>query len=85
LNTSRKNTRITIVGFPSGNGTPAILRKLGVTLTIKVSRLTVEWYGNAGKPFIQLDPAELATEGITLHENLAMSRSVHAGSGMRMQ
>jgi hypothetical protein len=38
---------------------------------IKVSGLTVEWYGNAGKPFIQLDPAELASEGIVLHENLA--------------
>ena len=38
---------------------------------IKVSGLTVEWYGNAGKPFIQLDPAELANEGIILHENLA--------------
>lgn len=38
---------------------------------IKASGLTVEWYGNAGKPFIQLDASELANEGIILHENLA--------------
>jgi len=38
---------------------------------IKVSGLTVEWYGNAGKPFIQLDPTELANEGIILRENVA--------------
>ena len=38
---------------------------------IKVSGLTIEWYGNAGKPFIQLEPAELANEGIILHQNLA--------------
>jgi hypothetical protein len=34
---------------------------------IKASNLTVEWFGNAGKPFIQLDPAELFKEGIILH------------------
>ena len=37
---------------------------------IKVSGLTIEWYGNAGKPFIQLEPTELANEGIILHQNL---------------
>ena len=34
---------------------------------IKASGLTVEWFGNAGKPFIQLDAAELAKEGLILH------------------
>lgn len=34
---------------------------------IKNSGLKVDWYGNAGKPFIQLDEGELAAEGITLH------------------
>jgi hypothetical protein len=38
---------------------------------IKVSRITVQWYGNAGKPFIQLDPIELANEGIILRGNVA--------------
>jgi len=33
---------------------------------IKTSGLTVEWFGNAGKPFIQLDAGELANEGIML-------------------
>jgi hypothetical protein len=37
---------------------------------IKDSALTVEWYGNAGKPFIQLDPTELANEGIILRGNV---------------
>jgi hypothetical protein len=37
---------------------------------IKNSGLKVDWYGNAGKPFIQLDEAELAAEGISLHPNL---------------
>ena len=34
---------------------------------VKDSGLIVEWFGNAGKPFIQLDPAELFEEGIILH------------------
>jgi hypothetical protein len=37
---------------------------------IKNSGLKVDWFGNAGKPFIQLDESELAAEGITLHPNL---------------
>jgi hypothetical protein len=38
---------------------------------VKVSGLTIEWYGNAGKPFIQVDPMELANEGIILRGNVA--------------
>jgi hypothetical protein len=38
---------------------------------IKASGLTVHWYGNAGKPFIQVDPVELANEGIILRGNVA--------------
>ncbi|MBW0001430.1 MAG: hypothetical protein JO015_20235 [Verrucomicrobia bacterium] len=37
---------------------------------IRSSGLKVDWFGNAGKPFIQLEETELATEGITLHPNL---------------
>jgi hypothetical protein len=48
---------------------PEILQQLREL--IKVSGLTVEWYGNAGKPFIQVDPTELADEGIILRGNVA--------------
>lgn len=48
---------------------PEILQQLREL--IKVSGLTVEWYGNAGKPFIQVDPMELANEGIILRGNVA--------------
>jgi hypothetical protein len=45
---------------------------------VKASRLTVEWFGNAGKPFIQLDPAELFQEGIILHGIVAEDELVRA-------
>jgi hypothetical protein len=34
--------------------------------TVKGSGLSINWYGNAGKPFLQLDPDELAKTGIHL-------------------
>jgi hypothetical protein len=34
--------------------------------TIKESGLSINWYGNAGKPFVQLEPDELAGAGIHL-------------------
>jgi hypothetical protein len=37
---------------------------------IQTARLKIDWYGNAGKPFIQLDPEELRSEGISLHPSL---------------
>jgi hypothetical protein len=36
------------------------------TETIRSSGLKIDWYGNAGKPFIALDPEELAQAGIHL-------------------
>jgi hypothetical protein len=45
---------------------------------VKASGLTVEWFGNAGKPFIQLDPAELFKEGIILHGIVAEDELVRA-------
>ena len=45
---------------------------------VKASGLTVEWFGNAGKPFIQLDPAELLKEGIILHGVVAEDELVRA-------
>jgi hypothetical protein len=45
---------------------------------IKASGLTVEWFGNAGKPFIQLDAAELAKEGLIMHGIVPEDRLVHA-------
>lgn len=38
--------------------------------TIRVSGLQIDWYGNAGKPFIELDPDELSKEGIALHSHI---------------
>ncbi|HEY0790886.1 MAG TPA: hypothetical protein VGD78_07460 [Chthoniobacterales bacterium] len=46
--------------------------------TVKASGLAVDWYGNAGKPFIQLDEVELAAEGIVLHPNLTDEPLVQA-------
>jgi hypothetical protein len=34
--------------------------------TVQLSGLQLDWYGNAGKPFIELDPKTLATEGLHL-------------------
>jgi len=45
---------------------------------VKASGQTVEWFGNAGKPFIQLDPAELFKEGIVLHGVVAEDELVRA-------
>jgi hypothetical protein len=39
--------------------------------TIRQSRLRVDWYGNAGRPFVDPDPTDLAADGIALHPNLA--------------
>jgi hypothetical protein len=39
--------------------------------TIRRSGLRVDWYGNAGRPLIKVDPADLASDGIALHPNLA--------------
>lgn len=38
---------------------------------VKASGLRVHWFGNAGKPFVELDPGELAAEGLLLHPHLA--------------
>ena len=38
---------------------------------IRLSGLRIDWYGNAGKPFINLDPESLAQEGIILHSHVA--------------
>lgn len=38
--------------------------------TIRESGQPMHWFGNAGKPFIELDPFELSREGIALHPNL---------------
>jgi hypothetical protein len=38
--------------------------------TIGRSGLQIDWCGNAGKPFIQLDPDELSKEGIFLRSHL---------------
>lgn len=55
---------------------PEILEK--VRGLIKASGLTVEWFGNAGKPSIQLDAAELAKEGLILHGIVPEDRLVRA-------
>lgn len=46
--------------------------------TIRQSALKVTWYGNAGKPFYELDPSELAKEGIILHSHLTDEPLVEA-------
>jgi hypothetical protein len=38
---------------------------------IRTTGLPVDWFGNAGAPFIEIDPAELRADGIELHRNLA--------------
>jgi hypothetical protein len=38
--------------------------------TVRASGLSVDWFGNAGKPFIVLDPLELESEGIYLRSML---------------
>jgi hypothetical protein len=45
---------------------------------IKASGLTVDWFGNAGKPFIQLDAVELAKEGLIFHGIVPEDRLVQA-------
>lgn len=39
--------------------------------TIRESGLRVDWYGNAGRPFVNVHAADLAGDGIALHPNLA--------------
>jgi hypothetical protein len=38
--------------------------------TIRTAGLQVDWYGNAGKPFMTLDPKALAEDGIVLHSHV---------------
>jgi hypothetical protein len=38
--------------------------------TIRLSGLKIDWYGNAGKPFINLDAHALSEEGILLHSHV---------------
>jgi len=39
--------------------------------TIRGSGLPVDWYGNAGRPLVRVDPADLANDGIALHPTIA--------------
>jgi hypothetical protein len=38
--------------------------------TVRLAGLRIDWYGNAGKPFITLDVEALAKEGIFLHSQV---------------
>ena len=38
--------------------------------TVRLSGLQIDWCGNAGKPFVVLDPVEVGKEGITLRSHL---------------
>jgi hypothetical protein len=38
--------------------------------TIRLSGLQIDWCGNAGKPFVELDPEEVSKEGIFLKSHL---------------
>ncbi|MFY9985463.1 MAG: hypothetical protein WAK31_11935 [Chthoniobacterales bacterium] len=38
--------------------------------TVRSAGFRVDWYGNAGRPFIKLNPEELAKEGIYLHAHV---------------
>ena len=38
--------------------------------TVRLSGLQIDWYGNAGKPYIRLAPAALEKEGICLHSHI---------------
>jgi hypothetical protein len=38
--------------------------------TVRLSGLQIDWYGNAGKPYIKLDPEVLEKEGIFLHSHV---------------
>ena len=38
--------------------------------TIRLTGLRIDWFGNAGKPFVALDPEELAKEGIFLRSHV---------------
>jgi hypothetical protein len=48
---------------------------------ISASGFAVDWFGNAGKPYVQLDPADIAADGIALHPNLADEPLVEALRG----
>ena len=39
--------------------------------TVGGAGLQVDWYGNAGRPFLDPDPDDLARDGIAIHPNLA--------------
>jgi len=38
--------------------------------TVRLSGLQIDWCGNAGKPFVELDPVDLSKEGIFLRSHL---------------
>jgi hypothetical protein len=45
--------------------------------TIRGAGLAIDWYGNAGRPFINPDPRDLASDGIALHPNLPHEQLVN--------
>jgi hypothetical protein len=45
--------------------------------TVGQSGLQIDWYGNAGKPFIALDDAELARSGIHLKSQVPEKELIH--------
>jgi hypothetical protein len=47
--------------------------------TVRLSGLQIDWYGNAGKPFIRLDPEALAKEGIFLHCHVPEPELIQSG------
>lgn len=47
-------------------------------LLVRDSRLRLDWYGNAGKPFIEVDPEALRADGIVLHPELTDEPLAHA-------
>ncbi|MCE3267239.1 MAG: hypothetical protein K0S15_1948 [Solirubrobacterales bacterium] len=49
--------------------------------TVREAGLRIDWYGNAGKPFLEIDAGELARDGIELHGNLADDPLVEALRG----
>jgi hypothetical protein len=46
--------------------------------TIRLAGLPIDWYGNAGRPFVKLDPKKLALEGLRLHGMVPESELIAA-------
>jgi hypothetical protein len=63
---ANREPRGVIIGNVWGADVLADLRS-----TIRKSGLKVDWYGNAGRPFVDPDVGALAADGIALHPNLA--------------